>query len=542
MRAQNLKVNDVFSFDPEGGEMSFAGERVVLMDAVALGLLRSQLVRSFGREGARAVLTRFGFSHGWRMAEAMKSAIPWDDEREWRVAGGRLHRLHGMVTFEAVKHSTHSPPPFAEAVWPDSYEADQHLLHLGRSDTCVCWTLCGFASGYLSYVNGRTIYCLEESCRGRGDAVCRMVGRPKEEWAQDTTAEFAFYESDCLQEGLKKLQSALKRVDRKFAQRRAQLDQEEETGLVARSEAMKRVLAQASRVAAVDTTLLLLGESGAGKERVARFIHDHSRRQTGPFVAINCAAVPENLLESELFGHARGAFTGAVSERAGLFEAARGGTLLLDEVGEIPPAMQAKLLRVLQESEVRPVGEDRSFHVDVRILAATHRDLASRVAAGQFREDLLYRLKVVMLQLPPLRERPEDIPVLARHFLSRAARRFGVAPVQLTSSLLARLTAYSWPGNVRELENALESAVALSPEGALDLSFLPDPAGGPASLPAGTKLRELVGAYERGLIVAALDAAKGNQSEAARLLDTGRATLQDKLRKYGLIKGEEPST
>jgi two-component system response regulator HydG len=216
-----------------------------------------------------------------------------------------------------------------------------------------------------------------------------------------------------------------------------------------------------------------------------------------------------------------------------LFREADGGTLLLDEIGELHAQTQAKLLRVLQESEVRPVGEDRTQSIDVRILAATHRDLAQLVATGHFREDLFYRLKVVTLEIPPLRDRPDDIPVLAKHFLSQATRRFGVPPVAMKSEWLARLLAYRWPGNVREMENAIESAVAMSPEGTLDPAFLPDPATPADAPPAPTKFKEQVAAFERGLIVAALDTAKGNQSEAARLLEIGRATLQDKLRKYG---------
>jgi two-component system response regulator HydG len=308
--------------------------------------------------------------------------------------------------------------------------------------------------------------------------------------------------------------------------------------LVFASPAMSRLALLVKRVAPRDVTVLITGESGTGKERIAEALVRSSTRAEKPFVRFNCAALSTELAEAELFGHAKGAFTGAVRARSGLFREADGGTLLLDEIAELAPATQAKLLRVLQESEVRPVGEDRSVRVDVRILAATHRELASEVVAGRFREDLLYRLKVVTLHVPPLRERPEDIPVLSRHFLSRAARRFGVALPRLTPELLTRLSAYAWPGNVRELENAIDSAVALSPDGSLELDLLPDPA---SALPAPTKLKEQVGAYERGLIVAALDAAKGNQSEAARLLDTSRATLQDKLRRYGLQRPDEPA-
>jgi DNA-binding NtrC family response regulator len=310
--------------------------------------------------------------------------------------------------------------------------------------------------------------------------------------------------------------------------------------LVFASPAMSQLALLVRRVAPRDVTVLITGESGTGKERVAEALVRGSRRADKPFVQFNCAALTPELAEAELFGHARGAFTGAVHARAGLFREADGGSLLLDEVGELHPGTQAKLLRVLQESEIRPVGEDRPVHVDVRILAATHRDLVALAAAGSFREDLLYRLKVVTLQVPPLRERPEDVPVLARHFLARAAKRFGVPQARLTPELLARLLAYRWPGNVRELENAIESAVALSPDGTLELSSLPDPAGPPQSHPAPTKFKERVAAYERGLIIAALDAAKDNQSEAARLLDMSRATLQDKMKKYGLNSRGEP--
>jgi len=306
--------------------------------------------------------------------------------------------------------------------------------------------------------------------------------------------------------------------------------------LVFASPAMSRLALMVKRVAPRDVTVLITGESGTGKERVAEAIVRASRRADKPFVRFNCAALTPELAEAELFGFVRGAFTGAVRSRNGLFREANGGTLLLDEVGELDVNTQAKLLRVVQESEVRPVGEDCTYRVDVRILAATNRDLAGLVAAGRFREDLLYRLKVVSLHVAPLRERPEDIPLLAAHFLGRAAQRFGVAPIQTTPELLARLAAYAWPGNVRELENALESAVALSPDGEIDLSLLPTTAASSQAVP--TKFKELVAAYERGLIVSALDAAKGNQSEAARLLDMGRATLQDKLRKYGLTHGE----
>ncbi|WP_375760965.1 sigma-54-dependent transcriptional regulator [Corallococcus exercitus] len=310
--------------------------------------------------------------------------------------------------------------------------------------------------------------------------------------------------------------------------------------LVFVSPSMARLALLIQRVGPRDVTVLITGESGTGKERVAEALVRASPRADKPYVRFNCAALTPELAEAELFGHARGAFTGAVRARPGLFREASGGTLLLDEVGELALPLQAKLLRVLQEGEVRPVGEDRSFPVDVRVLAATHRDLPQRVAEGRFREDLYYRLKVVTLQVPPLRSRPEDIAALAKHFLARHTERFRMPPVPLTPALLERLTAHPWPGNVRELENALESAVVLSPDGTLDLELLP--AGGPSTpqVPStGATLREKLDAHERELILAALSASKGQRTEAAKALGIGRATLHDKLRKHGLLNEDE---
>jgi two-component system response regulator HydG len=306
------------------------------------------------------------------------------------------------------------------------------------------------------------------------------------------------------------------------------------------SQPMSHLASLVARVAPRDVTVLIAGESGTGKERVAEAIVRASRRADRPFVRFNCAALTPELAEAELFGHVRGAFTGAVRARPGLFGEADGGTILLDEVGELAPSTQGKLLRVLQEGEVRPVGEERARRVDVRVLAATHRDLRERAGQGSFREDLFYRLNVVQLRVPPLRERPEDVPVLARHFLGRFADRFGIGPLHVPAGLFERLSAYPWPGNVRELENALENLVALSEGGELDLSLLPSPDAAPARAePATMLLKPRVEAYERGLVVEALRAARGNRSEAARLLGISRVTLHDKVRKYSLAKGDE---
>jgi two-component system response regulator HydG len=545
MRADQLDLRELLDFEPDGGIITFAGQRALIFDAVALGLLRLELINVLGVTGARAVLTHFGFAHGWRTAETLKDALPWDSEREWRIAGGRLHRLQGLVVFEPVsskKRKGDDSEPFAEGIWKQSYEAEQHLLHVGQSDEPVCWTLAGFASGYLSRSNDREIYVMEERCRGKGDAACRAIGRTKEEWGDRIAGDLPFYEQSCLGELNKTLARSLKSTERRLRTRKAELSRvsgtsDDATGIVARSEAMRKVLELATRVAKVDSTVLVTGESGVGKERVSRHIHDESSRAAHPFVAINCGAVPEGLLESELFGHARGAFTGATQDRAGMFESANGGTLLLDEVGDIPQAMQVKLLRALQEREIRRVGENKSRPIDVRIVAATNRDLPADVISGRFRQDLYYRLRVIELYIPPLRERTDDILPLARIHLAEAAARLGANVTGFTPKAAQRLVRYAWPGNVRELANAIERAVVVASGRRIDEADLPDETRDAvgASGASGTNGRvRRLDEVEREAIFAALKAVGGSKAKAAVALGIGQATLFRKLKTYGV--------
>ena len=326
------------------------------------------------------------------------------------------------------------------------------------------------------------------------------------------------------------------RLGRDVAGLRAQLATgPAERGLVAESRAMQAALDLVARVAEHNTTVLITGESGTGKEVIARAIHRASPRASRPFVGINCAAIPESLLESELFGHVRGAFTGATADKAGLFDQANGGTLLLDEIGEMPVGLQAKLLRVLQEGEIRRVGDQKTRRVDVRVLAATARDLAAEAAAGRFREDLFYRLNVVTIELPPLRERPEDIAPLARHFVARLAQRFG-RPLVLNDAVVAWLEQQEWRGNVRELENAIERAVVLTDRDTLEpKDFVNAPRPTPYA-PAGGEvtLSDVVEVAERDAIAAALVATSGNRREAAKRLGVSLRTLFYKMSRYGL--------
>jgi two-component system response regulator HydG len=308
---------------------------------------------------------------------------------------------------------------------------------------------------------------------------------------------------------------------------------EDEPSLGVYSPAMRDVVDIATRVAEVDSTVLLVGETGVGKERVARLIHRASPRAACPFLAVNCGALPEGLFESELFGHARGAFTGALQERQGLFEAADGGTLLLDEAGEVPPPMQVKLLRVLQERGVRRVGENHPRRVNVRLVAATNRDLAQDVAQQRFRLDLYYRLKVVELEIPPLRERPDDVRGLAEALLVKTARRMQRPITGYTIGCFDRMLRYAWPGNVRELENVVERACALARGRSIDLDDLPLEIQQVHSLaldpPPVRRLRDV----ERLHILGALERNHGNKSRTAEQLGIGVATLFRRLRQYG---------
>ena len=304
--------------------------------------------------------------------------------------------------------------------------------------------------------------------------------------------------------------------------------------IVADSAPMQRLLDAVSRVAPRDITVLIGGPTGTGKELIAALVHAQSRRASEPLVRFNCAAIPGELAEAELFGHARGAFTGATQARPGFFAEANGGTLVLDEVGELSLPVQAKLLRALQEGEIQPVGTGRVEKVDVRVIAISNRDLAADARAGRFREDLYYRLAVVELLVAPLGERREDIPTLAREFARRYAQRFGIEGVRLSPELIDALRRADWPGNVRQLENAVARMVAMSSGGDIGAAaFAAASAQEPVSEGALT-WKEQLDAFDRGLIAQALDAADGNQSEAARRLGMSRSALVDRLKKYGL--------
>lgn len=325
-------------------------------------------------------------------------------------------------------------------------------------------------------------------------------------------------------------------------------------GIISESPEMKRIFNLIGKVAKTSSTVLVLGESGTGKELVARAIHRMSGR-SGRLVPVNCGAIPEEILESELFGHEKGSFTGAISSRIGRFQMADGGTIFLDEIGEMSPKLQVKLLRVLQERKVEPVGSTRSVDVDVRVVAATNKDLKEEVRAGRFREDLYYRLQVVPVNLPPLRERGSDVLLLADYFMAKACADLGKPTITLSGDALRRISAYAWPGNVRELENLIERLAILADGSVLEAAELPEYVLGEGSprgvsgvevgdeMPAqGLDFNALVDRFETHLISMALTKTNGNKKAAAKLLHLNRTTLVEKIKKKGLEKRLEVLT
>jgi len=549
-------------FSSKEGRIWLDDQRMVLLHSSAFGVLRRELIDSLGIDEARGLISRVGYNSGSHDADLAGKYRSSSTALEAIMLGPKLHMLEGIARVEPVHLEVDVERGLflGEFNWHGSVEAEEHIHAYGIGAGTACWQQVAYASGFVSRFMGRPVMFREVQCMAHGAPHCVIVGKPVEEWNQ-AEVDLRALRSDSLTSGLIVANRSAAESPQSL------LDDVDVVGVSASFNAVCHMVRRAARTQA---TVLFLGESGVGKEVLARSLHRIGPRAQGPFVALNCAALPEELIESELFGVEKGAFTGAHSSRPGRFERANGGTLFLDEIGILSWPAQGKLLRALQEREVERVVGNKACKVDVRVVAATNLDLREAVKQGKFREDLFFRLNVLPIHVPPLRERREDIPVFMNHFLHKFNHRDGRAVSGFTGRAIDALLAYHWPGNIRELENLVERGVVLaSDDGAIDTTHLfvggesvegewltlnrdgslratsaaaqtdaPDPCVaerlgqrvlamlGEAKDAEITPLNEL----ESALITSAMKRTNGNQSAAARLLGLSRAQLMYRLK------------
>lgn len=537
-------------FSTDDGLIWLGEQRMVLLHLSALQAVRRELVASVGPAHARKLFMRAGYTAGAHDALIARQVRPNASLADAFAVGPQLHMLEGaahvtLTQFDIDEDADHF---LIKVRWDDSWEAQAHSLESGEAaQQPGCWMLLGYASGYTSQFFQRAVLFQETQCAACGATHCEIEGRYSEEWP-DGTQLARDYDEDHLLTRLEQLHSQVE------ALRGDTPPCDDQGPLIGQSAAFQKTIQLLRQAAPTKVGVLLTGETGVGKERFARALHALSPRADKPFVAINCAALPSDLIESELFGAEKGAYTGAGAARAGRFERADGGTLMLDELGDLPLPAQAKLLRVLQSGEIERLGGHETRRIDVRVIAATNVNLEQAVAQGRFRADLLYRLNVYPIRIPPLRERPEDIELLARHLLQQLTRRHGKQVAGLSDRALDALRRYTWPGNVRELENLIERGLILTPPGqSIDATALfPNLAEQDASVSVdrGGQLRSQpeppadlaasildlmaqtglsLDALEDGLFDAAVDRAGGSVSAAARSVGLTRAQLSYRL-------------
>ncbi|MFD2645194.1 sigma-54-dependent Fis family transcriptional regulator [Pseudomonas japonica] len=536
------------------GKIWLDEQRMLLMQASAMGSLRRELIEMVGEERAKGFFLRLGYQSGLKDAELARKLRPHSSDLEMFLIGPQLHSLKGMVNVRPVTMDIdiEAGTFYADIEWLDSFEVENHQTEQLHSDQAICWTLLGYAISYSSFFMGRQILYKEVSCRGCGDRICRIIGKPAEDW-EDADEFMRYFQSTSIIDELHTLQLQVEHMNQRLQLRAGQFYG------IGQSATYRKTCEMIDKVAAGKASVLLLGETGVGKEVIARSLHLRSERAGGPFVALNCAAISPELIEAELFGVEKGAYTGAQQSRMGRFERAHGGTLFLDEIIELTPRAQASLLRVLQEGELERVGDSQTRTVNVRVIGATHEDLAQAVKQGRFRADLYYRLNVYPVHIPALRDRREDIPLLIEHFLDKLHGEYQKKTLGLSDRALEACLRYDWPGNIRELENLIErgviitdgnqsisvealfphqteerQSIGLTLEGALVSQELrPSDDWVERLLDQGTSLDSI----EEQLLRGAMERAGQNVSEAARLLGMTRPALAYRLRK---LPGEMP--
>lgn len=540
-------ISECLFFSPGDGRIWLQEQRMVLLHSEALGALRRELIDSIGLEKARGLLTRAGYVSGARDAQLVRQQWPDADPPAAAMAGTRLHALEGVVQVEVVhvRYDAATGDYEGEFLWHNSSEDDEHIAAYGVGGSPACWMQVGYATGYVSTLFGRMIVFREVECRSSGAAHCRVIGKSAERWG-DAQEDLAYLNAQDFVGAQVPISPS-----------RQAAPQEADAGhaMVGASSAFNAACHLLRRVAPTSATVLFTGESGVGKEMFARMLHRISPRQGQPFVALNCAAIPETLVESELFGVERGAYTGAAHSRAGRFERAHGGTLFLDEIGTLSLVAQGKLLRALQEGEVERVGGTRTIAVGVRVVAATNVDLREAVRAGTFRDALYYRLNVFPIHLPPLRDRRDDIPLLMGHFLAHYRRRHRRDVPGFSQAAVKAMFHYAFPGNIRELQNLIKRGVILASDGkpiephhlfsggeqrGPGVLSLQHGGGSTATLGPATPTEAApapglpLQQAEVRMLQQALQASEGNVAAAARLLGISRATLAYRARKFGL--------
>ncbi len=535
-------------FSNETGQIWLREHRMLLAHAGALASLRQELIETLGIDGARGLFMRMGYVSGARNAELarLRAQSTWDVEAY--ASGLQLQTLEGIGRPSTVRLELDRTGGFyAEFLLENSWEGQWYCHDYGVHSAPVCWMQVGYACGFASTFVGRPILFKETECTGMGQANCRIIGKPVGEW--DDASEYSLFNDPELQA------EPLFNQQAPALEPRSSNDDTEKppADMVGTSPGFRTAYNLLKPAADSSITVLLLGETGVGKELFARALHSMGPRCGGPFVAVNCAAIPRELVESELFGVERGAFTGAHATRLGRFERAHGGTLFLDEIGDLPLSTQGKLLRALQEGEIERLGDQRIRKVDVRLVAATQAKLQQLVKEGRFRPDLYYRLNAYQIEIPPLRERKEDISPLAKRFLARYCAVHGKKLRGFTDKAKRALLTYPWPGNIRELQNMVERGAILAPNGSrvevhhlfpVGNGLVPEAGldeNGSLDLNHGDSAKRLCEAMfnsvltleqiEATLLDIAVAKARGNLSSAARMLGVTRPQIAYRLKR-----------
>lgn len=545
---EQFNLRSRLKFNIEKGQIWFGENRMLLLHAKAIAGLRRELFDTLGARRAQGILVRTGFITGRHDAELAGKLLGAGDDYDVFSLGPALHGFEGIVESRISEADIdwESGSFFGTVELRNSWEAECHVEQFGVGNECACWSIAGHASGYVSQFFNRFIVFREVKCTARGDPFCVLKGKPAEAWGDDPYLDFFKVDETSTQRH---------DIEAELAQLRGRPALRHPAGpLVGASPAFRAAFDLLAKAANTPISVLLLGETGVGKEMFARWLHENSAQAGGPFIAVNCGAIPNDLIEAELFGVQRGAYTGAQQSRPGRFERADGGTLLLDEVGDLTPSAQVKLLRVLQTGEVERLGDDQVRKVKVRLIAATNVDLKQAIGAGRFRADLYYRLATYPVEIPPLRARKTDIPLLATTLMEKYEPVYQKKLKGLSDWALQELQVYDWPGNVRELENMIERAVLLASEGGMiEVEHLfpdgppqglegaqVDPQGHVGNLEAsqsddiceallneGFNLQD----HEDRLMRLATERAHGNMSLAARLLGLTRRQLAYRLKR-----------